>query len=238
MTSRHPATVHWSEIARVLTPGGTYFAQHVGGGANVEVSEYFQGPLDPGDARHHEVEADQARASGLEVVQCRNERLLLEFFDVGAMVFFLRKVVWTVPEFTVDRYRARLLDLHEQIEPTESSVRRRPARSSKQGNRQPRRGRACPRSPAGCHRPRRGRLGFGDGQVQDGGDVLAGSAVVVAFDQVDDLRQRRADLGPGLVRRGPHVVAKDGEERVGIRRRVEVESTVTLWSSPIALKMR
>ena len=46
VTSRHPASVHWSEIARVLAPGGTYFAQHVGGGANVELSEYFLGPLD------------------------------------------------------------------------------------------------------------------------------------------------------------------------------------------------
>ena len=116
VTSRHPATVHWSEIARVLAPGGTYFAQHVGSGTNVEISEYFLGPLDPGDGRHHEVEADQARAAGLEIVQCRNERLRLEFFDVGAMVFFLRKVVWTVPDFTVDRYRARLRELHDQIE--------------------------------------------------------------------------------------------------------------------------
>jgi SAM-dependent methyltransferase len=116
VTSRHPAAVHWSEIARVLAPGGTYFAQHVGGGTNVEISEYFLGPLDLGDRRNHEVEADQARASGLEIVQCRNERLQVEFFDAGAMVFFLRKVVWTVPDFAVDRYRARLQDLHDQIE--------------------------------------------------------------------------------------------------------------------------
>jgi SAM-dependent methyltransferase len=116
VTSRHPVTIHWSEITRVLARGGTYFAQHVGGGTNVEISEHFLGPLDPGDGRHHEVEADQARASGLEIVQCRNERLALEFFDVGAMVFFLRKVVWTVPDFSVDRYRAQLRDLHDQIE--------------------------------------------------------------------------------------------------------------------------
>jgi SAM-dependent methyltransferase len=30
VTSRHPATVWWDEIARVLGPGGVYFAQHVG----------------------------------------------------------------------------------------------------------------------------------------------------------------------------------------------------------------
>jgi SAM-dependent methyltransferase len=115
VTSRHPATVHWSEIARVLAPGGTYFAQHVGSGTNVEISEYFLGPLDPGGGRHHEVEAGQATTSGLEIVQCRNERLQLEFFDVGAMVYYLRKVVWTVPDFSIDRYRARLQDLHDRI---------------------------------------------------------------------------------------------------------------------------
>jgi SAM-dependent methyltransferase len=115
VTSRHPATIHWSEIARVLAPGGTYFAQHVGGDANVEISEYFLGPLDRSNRRHHEVEADQAREAGLEIVQCRNERLGLEFFDVGAVVFFLRKVVWTVPNFAVDRYRSRLQELHDQI---------------------------------------------------------------------------------------------------------------------------
>ena len=116
VTSRHPATVHWAEIARVLAPGGTYFAQHVGGGTNAEISEYFLGPRSPGDGRDSDVEADRARAVGLEIVQCRNERLQLEFFDVGAMVFFLRKVIWTVPDFAVARYRDRLRDLHEQIE--------------------------------------------------------------------------------------------------------------------------
>jgi ubiquinone/menaquinone biosynthesis C-methylase UbiE len=30
VTSRHPTTVCWPEISRVLKPGGTYFAQHVG----------------------------------------------------------------------------------------------------------------------------------------------------------------------------------------------------------------
>lgn len=116
VSSRHPAAVHWSEIARVLEPGGTYFAQHVGGGTNVEISEHFLGHREADDRRHHGVEAERARAAGLEIVQCRNERLVLEFFDVGAIVFFLRKVIWTVPDFSVDRYRDRLQALHDQIE--------------------------------------------------------------------------------------------------------------------------
>jgi SAM-dependent methyltransferase len=123
VTSRHPATVRWSEIARVLAPGGTYFAQHVGGHTNVEIAEYFQGPIDPGDGRNHDAEAAQAKEAGLEIVQCRNERLQLEFFDVGAVVYFLRKVVWTVPDFTVDRYRSRLRELHDRIQQQDGAFR-------------------------------------------------------------------------------------------------------------------
>jgi hypothetical protein len=44
------------------------------------------------------------------------ERLRAEFFDVGAVIYFLRKVIWTVPDFTVDRYRDKLHELHESIE--------------------------------------------------------------------------------------------------------------------------
>ena len=46
----------------------------------------------------------------------REERLRAAFDDVGAVVYFLRLVVWTVPGFTVARYRDRLHDLHEQMQ--------------------------------------------------------------------------------------------------------------------------
>jgi hypothetical protein len=58
----------------------------------------------------------QVQAAGLEVVDLRSERLRAEFFDIGAVVYFLRKVIWAVPGFTVDRYRDRLRELHDRIE--------------------------------------------------------------------------------------------------------------------------
>lgn len=39
----------------------------------------------------------------------------MEFFDVAAVIVFLRKVIWTVPGFTVPACRDRLRALHEQI---------------------------------------------------------------------------------------------------------------------------
>ena len=46
----------------------------------------------------------------------------MEFFDVGAVVHFLRKVPWTVPDFMPEAYDAELRRLHEQIEKEGSFV--------------------------------------------------------------------------------------------------------------------
>ena len=117
VTSRHPVANDWPEVARVLEPGGIYFSQQVGPASVVEIIEYFLGPQpdaaswrDPQDARAG------AEAAGLEVIDLRLERLHTEFRDVGAVVYFLRKVIWMVPGFTVAQYLPRLRELHEQIQ--------------------------------------------------------------------------------------------------------------------------
>ncbi|MDC0773051.1 class I SAM-dependent methyltransferase [Streptomyces sp. HD] len=116
--SRHPVSPHWAEIARVLQPGGTYFAQHVGPRSVFELVEYFLGPLpeEQSNARHPDRERAAAEAAGLDIVDLRAERLRIEFYDIAAVVHFLRKVVWMVPGFTAEAYRPQLRTLHEQIQ--------------------------------------------------------------------------------------------------------------------------
>ncbi|MFE9821259.1 class I SAM-dependent methyltransferase [Streptomyces sp. NPDC005791] len=118
VVSRHPVTTWWDEIARVLTPGGTYFSQQVGPESVFELVEYFLGPLSPEQrgARDPERARCDAEAAGLEVTDLRAERLRVEFLDIGAVVHFLRKVIWMVPGFTVAAYLPQLRSLHRQIE--------------------------------------------------------------------------------------------------------------------------
>ncbi|QIJ64478.1 class I SAM-dependent methyltransferase [Streptomyces sp. JB150] len=118
VVSRHPVTPHWAEIARVLQPGGTYFAQHVGPASVFELVEYFLGPQPEEVRRGRDPERERAdaEATGLEVVDLRAERLRVEFHDIAAVVHFLRKVVWMVPGFTVEAYEPRLRALHELIQ--------------------------------------------------------------------------------------------------------------------------
>ncbi len=113
--SRHPVVAHWDEIARVLAPGGTYFAQHVGPRSVYEVAEFFLGPQPVTVNREPETARQRANAAGLTVVDVRAEELPMTFSDVGAVIYFLRLVVWIVPAFTVERFYDRLLDLHDQM---------------------------------------------------------------------------------------------------------------------------
>lgn len=117
VTSRHPATIWWGEIARVLSPGGTYFAQHVGPASVFELIEFFLGPQpEARRGRHPDDEVAAAEAAGLEIVDLETGRLRIEIHDVAAVVYLLRKVIWWVPGFTVQGYIERLRELHALIE--------------------------------------------------------------------------------------------------------------------------
>jgi SAM-dependent methyltransferase len=115
VVSRHPAEIVWPEIARVLAPGGTYLSQQVGAGSVHELAEFMIGPYEMSQSRSPRLAVADARAAGLTVVDLREATLRMTFNDIAAVVYFLRKVFWTVPEFSVAAYRDRLAAMHELI---------------------------------------------------------------------------------------------------------------------------
>jgi SAM-dependent methyltransferase len=115
VVSRHPTVVLWDEISRVLAPGGTYFSQQVGAGSVRELTDAMMGPQPVSPSRSTEVAVTEASAAGLQVVDLRSAALRMEFFDIAAVIVFLRKVIWTVPGFSVDAYREQLAALDAAI---------------------------------------------------------------------------------------------------------------------------
>jgi SAM-dependent methyltransferase len=116
VTSRHPIVTWWEEVARVLRPGASFLSQQVGPHSVGELTEFMMGPQPSGSERRPELARAAAESAGLRVVDLREERLRTVFHDVGAVVYFLRLVVWIVPDFTVEAYLGRLRALHEQIQ--------------------------------------------------------------------------------------------------------------------------
>jgi SAM-dependent methyltransferase len=116
VVSRHPTVVLWPEIARVLMPGGAYLAQQIGAGTNRELTDFMMGPQPVGWSQNAERAQAQAQAASLRVVDVREQALRVEFFDVAAVVHFLKKVLWTVPGFTVAGYAEPLARMHAHIQ--------------------------------------------------------------------------------------------------------------------------
>jgi SAM-dependent methyltransferase len=116
VTSRHPISTWWTEIERVLRPGGSYLSQQVGPDSLRELSEFIMGPWPEGSARDPQLAARQAADAGLVVTDLRDEWLRTVFYDIGAVIYFLRLVIWIVPGFSVRRYRDRLWLLYQQME--------------------------------------------------------------------------------------------------------------------------
>lgn len=116
VSARHPVRPNWTEIHRVLAPGGHYFAQHVGPASAFELIEAFLGPLEEErKGRDPATERAEAERVGLAIQTLRTARCRMEFHDIGAVVWTLRKCVWWVPDFSVARYEKTLRDVDAQL---------------------------------------------------------------------------------------------------------------------------
>jgi SAM-dependent methyltransferase len=105
------------EIARVLRPGGVFLTQQVDGRSHADLLGWFgtepHWPLVTLDR----LAAALARA-GLDIQLARSWWGTISFFDVGALVYYLKAIPWEVPDFSVDRFRPELLGLQRRLEET------------------------------------------------------------------------------------------------------------------------
>ncbi len=62
------------------------------------------------------VAARQLQEAGFRIANVQEAYPEYSFLDVGAVVYDLRARPWNVEDFSVQKYRARLLAMHEHIE--------------------------------------------------------------------------------------------------------------------------
>jgi SAM-dependent methyltransferase len=104
------------EVRRVLRPGGRFITQQVGGDHGLELNRLLGASI----PQYAGWSLDRAAAglsnAGMRVVETLVERPAMVFRDVGALVYYLLAIPWQVPEFSVERYREELRQIHDRIE--------------------------------------------------------------------------------------------------------------------------
>jgi SAM-dependent methyltransferase len=115
VVNRHECYVA-TEVRRVLRPGGCFITQQCGGYGEMNLIEWFmgEGAVEPMDWTA-EIASGQLKNAGFRITECQEVYPEFSFLDIGAVVYYLRAIPWLVRDFSVDRYRGRLLAMHEHI---------------------------------------------------------------------------------------------------------------------------
>ncbi|WZY00022.1 class I SAM-dependent methyltransferase [Bacillus sp. FSL W7-1360] len=105
------------EVKRLLSPGGRFLTQQVGGRNEELLNERLGLPLDPSYSEWHVTNAAQAlRAAGFHIEAAREAMVKKRYTDIGAVVYYLLACPWQAPGFDVKKHRAQLWQMHEEIE--------------------------------------------------------------------------------------------------------------------------
>ena len=113
--NRHEA-FYAAEVARVLMPNGRFVTQQVGELNTIDLNDFLCDQPVSRKHSYHQQALHYLREAGLDIVDSREVCVDMDFLDIGAVVFYLRAIPWQLPDFTIDRYRPRLLALHEEIQ--------------------------------------------------------------------------------------------------------------------------
>lgn len=105
------------ELFRILKPGGIFLTQQVGPRNCVELNQYLGAPIDA-NLVHWKLDQEigALEQAGFTVLQCYEQVLESNFYDIGAVVFYLKVIEWQIEDFSVLKYEPRLRNMHQLIE--------------------------------------------------------------------------------------------------------------------------
>ena len=112
-----------AEIFRILKNGGTFLTQQVGGNNLQDFAEEFEPdkPL-PFLKLTFDYWKQEIQGAGFKLMEAEEWHGKMEFMDVGAIVYFIRAIPWTVPGFELEKNMCHLEKLHHKLESGERLV--------------------------------------------------------------------------------------------------------------------
>lgn len=105
------------EIYRVLKPGGILVMQQVGAENDRELVQLLCGDIaSPFPEQYAHKAGEHFHKAGFAVLRQEECFRPIRFYDVGALVWFARVIVWEFPDFSVDTHLENLLKAQNILE--------------------------------------------------------------------------------------------------------------------------
>ena len=105
------------EILRILKPGGMFLTQQVGGFDCLEINEILQAPIQQAYLDWSlENAIKKLKDNGFDILETDEAFPTQRFFDVGALIYYLKAIPWQIEDFSVSAYRDQLFLVHQMID--------------------------------------------------------------------------------------------------------------------------
>jgi SAM-dependent methyltransferase len=101
------------EVSRVLAPGGTFVTQQVDYHDNDDLAQMLGIEMPDEPDTWIGLAERQVTEAGLAIEEAARADERIYFDDIAAVVYYLKAVSWSIPGYSLDKYRDRLRALHE-----------------------------------------------------------------------------------------------------------------------------
>ncbi|UTY32331.1 class I SAM-dependent methyltransferase [Treponema putidum] len=113
ITNRH-GKYNVTEIKRVLKSGGVFLTQQVGAENDRELVELLIGNVEiPFPDAYLSISKQEFIDNGFDIIEEAEAYKPIEFYDVGALVWFARIIDWEFPYFEVKKHQKNLFKAQE-----------------------------------------------------------------------------------------------------------------------------
>jgi SAM-dependent methyltransferase len=105
-----------TEIKRILKKGGSFITQQVGGLNGIDFNMAFETKTMDYAEWCLIKNIEMFKNAGMEIVEHEENIGKMKFYDIGAIVYYLKCIPWQVKGFTIDKYYDKLEIMNEIID--------------------------------------------------------------------------------------------------------------------------
>jgi hypothetical protein len=105
------------EVRRILSDKGTFFTQQVGGLDCSRINKCLGVPNNKEFSEWDlKTPSDGINKNGFNIVFSKEEFPVQRFYNIGALVYYLKAIPWQVPNFNIETHMDGLYKIHQIIQ--------------------------------------------------------------------------------------------------------------------------
>lgn len=103
------------EVMRILKPEGYFITQQVGGLNDIDLNMLLGADNCQYEGWNLDKACESLRSCGFQLKELKEDKVKTRFYDIGAIIYYLKAVPWQIPDFGVDKYYKQLFHIYELI---------------------------------------------------------------------------------------------------------------------------